>query len=91
MDGMTAQSAPRTQYLSPGEVVILRFTEAGISARQLGELVGRDHSRIVRLTKPKPEGTGGQIPPALQRRLLELARERGVMLTADELINGAVA
>ena len=74
--------------LTPGEIVIERFAAVGISARRLGELVGRDHSRIVRLTKPKPEGTGGQVPAGLQRVLLELAPQHGVALTAEELITG---
>jgi hypothetical protein len=74
--------------LSPGELVVERFAAAGISARKLGELVGRDHSRIVRLTKPRPEGTGGQVPSGLQRILLELAPQHGVELTAEELITG---
>lgn len=73
---------------TPGEIVIERFADAGISARELGRLLGRDHSRIVRLTKPKPGGTGGQVPRALQRPLLELAPEYGVVLTAEELIRG---
>lgn len=76
------------QRQTPGEIVIERFEAAGISARKLGKLLGRDHSRIVRLTKPKPEGTGGQVPPALQRALLELAPQHGVRLTAEELITG---
>lgn len=91
MPTMSARNTPRSNILTPGEIVIQRFAEAGISARQLGELVDRDHSRIVRLTKPKPEGTGGQIPPALQRKLLELAPKHNVRLTADELISGGVA
>ncbi len=73
---------------TPGEIVIERFEAAGISARKLGKLLGRDHSRIVRLTKPRPEGTGGQVPAALQRKLLELAPQHGVLLSAEELITG---
>lgn len=74
--------------MTPGEIVTSRFAAAGITMRRLAELVGRHHSRIVRLTKPAPEGTGGQIPPALQRALLEVAPKHGVQLTADELISG---
>ena len=74
--------------MTPGEIVLTRFAKKGISARQLAELVGRDHSRIVRLTKPKPEGTGGQIPAALMPKLLKAAKKAGVKLTADELVGG---
>jgi hypothetical protein len=79
------------RYLTPGEIVVERFAAAGFSARQLAEMVGRDHSRIVRLTKPREDGgTGGTVPSSLQRELLAVARQRGVRLTADELINGGL-
>lgn len=79
------------QHLTPGEIVIERFAAAGILTRQLGKLVGRHHSRIVRLTKPRPAGTGGTVPSMLQRQLLDVAKQKGVKLTADELINGGLA
>jgi hypothetical protein len=81
----------KTKKLSPGELVIARFTAAGYSTRMIASVVGRDHSRIVRLTKPPPEGTGGQIPPAIQRALLAKAPRLGVVLTAEELILGGRA
>ena len=74
---------------TPGELVIERFAAAGISVRRLAELVDRDHSRIVRLTKPPPQGTGGRIPAALLQPLLQVAADHGISLSADDLIRGA--
>lgn len=74
--------------LTPGELVLARFRRKGFSTRDIGALVGRDHGRIARLAKPKPEGTGGTIPPALHMPLLDAAAQCGVRLHPKELVMG---
>lgn len=74
--------------LTPGELVLARFNAAGISARMLADLIGRHQSRISRLAKPRPQGTGGDIPTDMQRPLLELAREHQIALTPHEVVYG---
>ncbi len=74
--------------LTPGELVLHRFRRKGFSTRDIARLVGRDHSRIVRLARPLPEGTGGSIPPKLHLPLLEAAQQCGVKLYPKELVMG---
>lgn len=64
--------------ISPPEVVIREF--GGV--RKLARLLGKNPSGISRWKRRK------RVPTACQRRILELARERGVNITAEDLIMG---
>lgn len=75
-----------TQIFTPADVVISKF--GGV--RPLARLLEKDPSTIHRWRMPAARGgLDGRVPSVAQQRLLELARERGISLTADELINGA--
>ena len=72
--------------MTPADIVIARFD----GVRPLARLLGKDPSTIHRWCQPAAKGgSDGRVPSAAQSRLLSLARERGIALTADELINGA--
>jgi transposase-like protein len=74
--------------MTPADIVISRFQ----GVRPLARLLGKDPSTIHRWRKPAAKGgLNGRVPSAAQVRLLELAKERGVALTAEELINGSAA
>lgn len=50
----------------------------------VAEMVGRDHTRVLRWTYPKDRGgTGGVIPSDIQQKLLDAARRRGVDLRPE--------
>lgn len=71
--------------MAPADIVISRF--GGV--RPLARLLGRDPSTIHRWRMPASKGgLDGRVPSSTQVRVLELAKEQGVALTADELING---
>lgn len=71
---------------SPADIVIARFD----GVRPLARLLGKDPSTIHRWRMPAAKGgLDGRVPSVVQVRLMDLARERGVALTADELINGS--
>lgn len=57
------------------------FEKFGMSQRALGAAIGRDGAKINRAIKD-PDGL---INGRDQKRLLELAAERGVNLTADDV------
>ena len=72
--------------MSPADIVIARFD----GVRPLARLLGKDPSTIHRWRMPAAKGgLDGRVPSVVQVRLMDLARERGVALTADELINGS--
>ncbi|CAB4199742.1 hypothetical protein UFOVP1356_6 [uncultured Caudovirales phage] len=72
--------------MTPADIVISRFE----GVRPLARLLGKDPSTIHRWRQPAAKGgSDGRVPSAAQVRLLSLAKELGVALTADELINGA--
>ena len=72
--------------MTPADIVIARFD----GVRPLARLLGKDPSTIHRWKMPASKGgLDGRVPSSVQLRLLELAREGGIALTADELINGA--
>jgi len=75
--------------MTPADIVISRFQ----GVRPLARLLGKDPSTIHRWRMPAVERWAEWtiVPSAAQVRLLELARERGVALTAEELINGSGA
>jgi hypothetical protein len=71
--------------MTPADIVIARFD----GVRPLARLLGKDPSTIHRWKMPASKGgLDGRVPSSVQLRLLELAREGGIALTADELING---
>lgn len=71
--------------MTPADIVIARFD----GVRPLARLLGKDPSTIHRWKMPASKGgLDGRVPSQVQLRLLELAQERGVALTAAELING---
>jgi hypothetical protein len=70
--------------LKPAELVI----EAFGGVRPLARLLGKSPSTVCRWRADKPHGTGGAIPSSVQKRLLYMAGERGIELTAQDLIVG---
>lgn len=71
--------------MTPADIVISRFE----GARALARLLGRDPSSVHRWRMPASKGgLDGRVPSALQLPLLELAQQRGIALTAEELISG---
>jgi hypothetical protein len=71
--------------MTPADIVISRF--GGV--RPLARLLGKDPSTIHRWKQPAEKGgLDGRVPSAVQRRLLELAREHGVALTPADLVLG---
>ena len=70
-------------HKTPAEKVIAAF--GGV--RPLARLLDRNPSSVVRWRRSKQEGgTGGAVPTGLQGKVLALARMRGIILTADDLI-----
>jgi len=68
---------------TPADKVITLF--GGV--RPLARALGRNPSSVVRWRMPRAAGgTGGGIPSAMQGRVLALAKERGLSLTAEDLI-----
>lgn len=61
--------------------------EAFGGIRPLARALERNPSSIVRWRKPKDEGgSNGAVPSGLQGRILAMAQERGLSLTAEDLI-----
>lgn len=74
---------PAAQPGTPADKVITAFN----GVRPLARALGRNPSSIVRWRRPKEKGgTGGGIPSGLQGAILKLAAERGLSLSADDLI-----
>lgn len=72
--------------MTPADIVISRFD----GVRPLARLLGKDPSTIHRWRMPASKGgLEGRVPSAVQSKLMDLARERGIALTADELIIGS--
>jgi hypothetical protein len=73
---------------SPADIVISRF--GGV--RPLARLLGKDPSTIHRWKQPADRGgLDGRVPSAVQVRLRDLARERGVELSPADLVLGSGA
>lgn len=85
---ISAGSAVESADLRPADIVISRFH----GVRALARLLAKDPSTIHRWRMPAAKGgLDGRVPSQAQVRLLELAKEHGVELTADELISGSGA
>lgn len=69
--------------VSPGQVV---NRELGLTAA--GRACQVDESTVWRWAQERPKGTGGLVPSRYHRTLLNLARELGKTLTADDLVFG---
>jgi hypothetical protein len=77
--------AQPAKNISPARVVIRAFDNAS----RLADLLGLDRSTVGRWDAPEIKGgTDGDVPGKYHRRILELARERKIKLTADEIIFG---
>lgn len=78
-------SKQKTIHLSPASYVILVFGGIHKTARA----VGADPGSVSRWRQPKEKrGTGGSIPSARQQAILKAAAQRGLDITADDLVNG---
>lgn len=61
--------------------------EAFGGIRALARALERNPSSISRWRRPKDEGgSAGAVPSSLQGRILALAQERGLSITAEDLI-----
>lgn len=72
---------------SPACYVIRAFG----GCRQLAVVLGIQRQAVWRWTQERGArsiGTGGRIPPQHHRRILIVARERGLDVTAQDLIEG---
>ena len=79
MTAETLTSSPAT----PADKCIAAF--GGV--RALARALERNPSSVVRWRKPKDEGgSNGAVPSSLQGRVLAIAQERGLNLTAEDLI-----
>lgn len=73
---------------TPADTVIAAF--GGV--RSLARDLGRNPSSVSRWRKPRAEGgTGGAVPTTVQGVILRLAEQRGLPLTADDLIQRDVS
>lgn len=73
---------PTVHTLGPAYDVIERLGGKGDVAHRLK----LDKSTLSRWCQPRPDGTGGQIPQKHWPELVQMARERGVTITIEELI-----
>lgn len=70
---------------SPAVTVIKAF--GGV--RPLARALGKSPSSVSRWAKPRRlKGTGGSIPTREQRRILDLAQERGIALSLSDVVLG---
>jgi hypothetical protein len=69
--------------IPPAEVVRRVFTRA-----EIANGCGINESTVWRWGRPRPKGTGGVVPGVHHLSLLQLARELGRKLTADDLVLG---
>lgn len=73
------------QHLTPAEYVIRKF--GGV--RKTAFAIGRDPGSVSKWRLPKEKrGTGGLIPGLAQAAILKAAKEKGLDITADDLIHG---
>jgi hypothetical protein len=71
--------------MRPADIVITKF--GGV--RPLARLLRKDPSTIHRWRMPAAKGgLDGRVPSSAQLRLIDLAKERGLTLTAEDLITG---
>lgn len=69
--------------ISPGKIINDQFRRVDV-ARALGV----SESTVWRWSQSTERGTGGLIPAKYHQPLLRLAREKGIKLTADDLVHG---
>lgn len=74
-------SIPVVHTLEPAYTVIERL--GGKSA--VAEHLKLDKSTLSRWCQPKPVGTGGVIPQRYWQQLIEMARDKNVVLTLGDL------
>jgi len=79
----TKDFAMETHLETPADKCITAF--GGV--RALARALERNPSSVVRWRKPKDEGgSAGAVPSSLQGRILAMAQERGLSLTAEDMI-----
>lgn len=77
----------KKRHVMPAELLEIRFG----GSRELGRMLGRNET-IIAVWKRR----GGHVPVMgkqgenMHTRIMALAKEKGIRLTADELINGAM-
>lgn len=72
--------------MTPVDILVSRF--GGV--RALARLVKKDPSTIHRWKMPAAKGgMDGRVPSSMQTRMLELAKDHGVELTALDLVAGS--
>jgi hypothetical protein len=80
-----AYTGPQRVHFSPGEYVIRVF--GGV--RKLARILGMTPTAVYLWQKKRnPKNPFGLVPSKKQREILNLAKERGLDLTADDLIYG---
>lgn len=71
--------------MTPAELVIQKFE----GVRPLARALKIDHSSVARWPMPKlKRGSDGNIPSKYHARIMRLAEERGIDLSASELVFG---
>ncbi len=66
----------------------LVITEIG-SVRKTAKLLGIDPAKVTKWRwPPERKGSGGNIPKAYKTRILDLAEEMGLDITAEDLVRG---
>jgi hypothetical protein len=71
--------------MTPAQYVIHKF--GGV--RQLARLLKKSPSAVSRWPKPSSiNGRDGRIPYTEQKRILQIARERGIDVTAEDILLG---
>ncbi len=71
--------------LTPAEYVIRTFG----GATRLAKALGRNRSAVTKWPYPRRrDGCDGKIPTSLQKKILDLALERGLDVTPSDLICG---
>ena len=72
---------------SPPETPADKCIDAFGGVRALARALERNPSSVVRWRKPKDGGgSAGAVPSSLQGRILAMAQERGLQLTAEDMI-----
>lgn len=75
--------------MNQAQKIIDKFGHSAVLAEALSDVMGREVHRqtVARWRRDKPSGgTGGMIPQAWHRHIIEAARARGVVLNSDDFM-----
>lgn len=80
--------------MTPADKVIAAFSQLGspkgrhdVGISITARLVGRSVASVCRWRTPLDKGgTGGRVPPKVHAKILEIARQKGLNITANDLI-----